>query len=138
MPDLPPRRPPAHAGGAAFADPLEAAGAAERVRTAPARRRRLWDLRPDDHCSIHGTCLGLADLRKIADKTGLRLNPAATEHEAHGWFVELASEPGRLAKSMHEPLDRKHRNAIERCRRDRLPTRPALPPRGGPEAARGS
>lgn len=85
----------------------------------PASRRRLWDLRPDYHCSICGTCLSLADLPKIAAKAGLRLNPDASDHEVHGWFVKLAAEPGRVARAMHKRLDRKHRNAIERCRRMR-------------------
>ena len=108
-----------HSGGsegAGFPGLPEAAGEAARAR-APVSRRRLWDLRPDYHCSICGTCLSLADLRKVAGKAGLRLNPAATDHEVHGWFVKLAAEPGRVAKSMHKLLDRKHRNAIERCRR---------------------
>ena len=106
------------AEGAAFAGLLDTAGETARAR-APAARRRLWDLRPDYHCSICGTCLSLADFRKVAGKAGLRLNRAATDHEVHGWFVKLASEPGRVAKSMHKLLDRKHRNAIERCRKMR-------------------
>ena len=106
------------AEGAAFAGLLDTAGETARAR-APAARRRLWDLRPDYHCSICGTCLSLADFRKVAGKAGLRLNGAATDHEVHGWFVKLASEPGRVAKSMHKLLDRKHRNAIERCRKMR-------------------
>ena len=79
-------------------------------------RRRLWELRPDYHCSICGTCLSLADLRKVAGKAGLRLNPSATEYEIHGCFVKFASQTGRVAKSMHKLLDRKHRSAIDRCR----------------------
>ena len=86
---------------------------------APGGRRRLWDLRPDYHCSICGTCLSLADLRKVAVKAGLRIDPAASEHEVHGHFVKLASQPGRVARSMHKLLDRKHRSAVERSRRMR-------------------
>ena len=88
-----------------------------RTSRGPGGRRRLWNLRPDYHCSICGTSLSLADLRKVAVKAGLRLDPAASEHEVHGHFVKLASQPGRVAKSMQKLLDRKHRNAIERSRR---------------------
>ena len=83
----------------------------------PGGRRRLWNLRSDYHCSICGTSLSLADLRKVAVKAGLRLDPSASEHEVHGHFVKLASQPGRVAKSMQKLLDRKHRTAIERARR---------------------
>ena len=81
-----------------------------------ARRRRLWELRPDYHCSICGTCLNHSDLRRVAGRTGLLVDPSASEYEVHGTFVRFASEPGRVAKAMHKLLDRKHRNAIERCR----------------------
>ena len=104
--------------GTGSESPLPPAGSVPLARV-PAGRRRLWNLRPDFHCSICGTCLSLADLRRVAGKAGLRLNPAATEYEVHGYFVKLASEPGRVAKSMHKLLDRKHRNAIERSRRAR-------------------
>ena len=95
-----------------------AAGIVARSR-APGGRRRLWDLRPDYHCSICGTSLSLADLRKVAVKAGLRLDPAASEHAIHSHFVRLASQPGRAAKSMQKLLDRKHRGAVERSRRMR-------------------
>ena len=109
-------------GAAAFAAlPREPAGAKPHPR-APSGRRRLWELRPDYHCSVCGTCLSLSDLRKVAAKAGLRLNPTASEYEVHGWFVKLAAEPGRAAKSMHKMLDRKYRSAIERCRRMRSET----------------
>ena len=92
----------------------------EEVNAAPARktvqRRRLWELRADYHCSICGTCLSLSDLRRVAGKAGLRVDPAATEHDVHSCFVRFASEPGRVAKAMQKLLDRKHRSAIERSR----------------------
>ena len=92
----------------------------EEVNTAPARktvrRRRLWELRADYHCSICGTCLSLSDLRRVTGKAGLRVDPAATEHDVHSGFVRFASEPGRVAKAMQKVLDRKYRSAIERSR----------------------
>ena len=100
------------------ARPVNAAGIVARSR-APGGRRRLWDLRPDYHCSICGTSLSLADLRKVALKAGLHLDPSASEHEVHGHLVKLASQPGRVAKSMQKLLDRKHRAAVERSRRIR-------------------
>ena len=80
-------------------------------------RRRLWEIWSGYHCSICGTCLSLAELRKIAGKAGLRLPPEAAEYEVHGYFVKLAAEPGRVAKSMQKLLDRKYRTAVAGCRR---------------------
>ena len=94
--------------------PWEEAIAAPGRKTA--RRRRLWELRADYHCSICGTCLNHSDLKRVAGKAGFRVDPSASEYEVHGTFVRFASEPGRVAKAMQKLLDRKHRSAIERCR----------------------
>ena len=93
------------------------------VATAAARPRhhggrlRLWEIWSGYHCSICGTCLSLAELRKIAGKAGIRPPPGAAEYEVHGYFVKLAGKPGRVAKSMQKLLDRKYRTAVEGCRR---------------------
>ena len=97
---------PAVAIGTTAAEPRHGAG-----------RRRLWEIWSGYHCSICGTCLSLAELRKIAGKAGLRLPPEAAEYEVHGYFVKLAAEPGRVAKSMQKLLDRKYRTAVAGCRR---------------------
>ena len=86
--------------------------------TAPASRRRLlWEVWDGYHCSICGTCLSFAELRKIAAKAGLQFEPDESEHGIHGHFVQLASKPGRVAKLIQKLLDRKYRNAVERFRR---------------------
>ena len=106
--------------GAGFGRRLDTGGPPD-IRTAGNHtgtgRRRLWELWSGYHCSICGTCLSLAELRRIAGKARLRLLPGAAEYEIHGYFVKLAAEPGRGARSMQKLLDRKYRTAIERCRR---------------------
>ena len=83
----------------------------------PSRRRTLWEIWDGYHCSICGTCLSFAELRKIAAKAGLYFEPDETEHGIHGHFVQLASKPGRVSKLMQKILDRKYRSALERFRR---------------------
>lgn len=86
--------------------------------TAPTSRRRLlWEVWDGYHCSICGTCLSFAELRKIAAKAGLQFEPDESEHGIHGHFVQLAAKPGRVAKLIQKLLDRKYRNAVERFRR---------------------
>ena len=83
----------------------------------PSRRRTLWEIWDGYHCSICGTCLSFAELRKIAAKAGLCFEPDETEHGIHGHFVQLASKQGRISKLMQKILDRKYRSAVERFRR---------------------
>ena len=81
------------------------------------RRRLLWELWDGYHCSICGTCLSFAELRKIAAKAGIGFEPDQSEHGIHGHFVQLASKPGRAAKLIQKVLDRRYRSAVERFRR---------------------
>ena len=76
------------------------------------QRRKLWEIRPDLHCSVLGTCLSYADLLKIGRKAGFMPSESATEYEVHNYFVHRAEEPDRLARLMQKTLDAKYRAAI--------------------------
>ena len=88
---------------------------------APAQeqRHKLWEIRPDLHCSILGTCLSYPDLIKIGRKAGFVPSETASEYEVHKYFVHRAEEPSRLARLMHKELDRKYRPAIHTCQQAR-------------------
>ena len=79
------------------------------------QRHKLWEIRPDLHCTIIGTCLSYADLLKIGRKAGFVPSETATEYEVHNYFVHRAEEPDRLARLMHKALDGKYRAAIHAC-----------------------
>ena len=76
------------------------------------RRRKLWEIRPDLHCSVLGTCLSYADLLKIGRRAGFMPSETATEYEVHNYFVHRAEEPDRIARLMQKTLDAKYRAAI--------------------------
>ena len=56
------------------------------------QRHKLWEIRPDLHCSILGTCLSYADLLKIGRKAAFVPSETATEYEVHNYFVHRAEE----------------------------------------------
>lgn len=76
------------------------------------QRHKLWEIRPDLHCSVLGTCLSYADLLKIGRRAGYVPKEQASEYEVHKYFVHCAEEPGRLARLMQKTLDAKYRVAI--------------------------
>ena len=82
------------------------------VPQAAGQRRKLWEIRPDLHCSILGTCLSYADLLKIGRRAGFVPSETATEYEVHNYFVHRAEKPDRLARLMQKTLDAKYRAAI--------------------------
>lgn len=51
------------------------------------RRVRLWNIGPDLHCSIIGTCLSLGEVRAFARKMGLCGDQAAEDHHLHDLVV---------------------------------------------------
>jgi len=116
-----PRHADAHTqAGLAMFSPLKdgcCGPAAPRVLSvAPAlRRTRLADIDANIHCSIVGTCLTTAELRKLMP----RLVPAldrqrATDLEIHHTAVELSTEGGLVAKELNKALDTRHALTIKR------------------------
>lgn len=80
----------------------------------PRRRRYLWEVNAGLHCSLVGTCLTLADLRRIRARLKIGAAENATEFQLHGHFVACASRPGPVAKKMQQLLDRRYAPAIRK------------------------
>lgn len=77
------------------------------------RRSKLKDLKSSMHCSVIGTCLGGAELRKLV--TRLKGVPASslTELEVHHAAVEQAVAGGDGAKLLNKMLDQQHELHIQ-------------------------
>ena len=97
---------------AAPAMPLVATSALER-RAATGARTRLWELAPNFHCSIIGTCLSSGGLRNLLVKLKL-CGPEIDDHTAHKIAVTIASRHDVTGKLLNKALDDSHRLAINR------------------------
>ena len=86
------------------------------------RRRKLWEVRHELHCSIVGTCFSVAELRTIGRKAGYPLSPNRSDYEVHGLFSEAARGRCILSKFMQKALDAKYAAAIRRFSRARTDT----------------
>lgn len=86
------------------------------------RRRRLWEIDPNWHCSIVGTCLTLGDLRRVARKMGYKPPPDPyydVDSYLHGYFVKLCGKPTIAAKMLEKVLNRRHAGAIRKLQKVR-------------------
>jgi uncharacterized protein DUF2325 len=102
---------PAHAKPPVFTEPTQKS-------CAEPKRRRIWELTGNFHCSIIGTCLTTAELRQIL----IKILPGAskeTDHELHGRAVLLAGKRDIGAKLLQKALDRRHRSAVTQFGRAR-------------------
>jgi hypothetical protein len=88
------------------------------VPPAPLKQRtRLADLDPNVHCSIVGTCLTTAELRRLIPRHAPQLDRKhATDLQIHHTAVELSTDGGAVAKELNKALDARHALAIKKFR----------------------
>ncbi|NEU14884.1 DUF2325 domain-containing protein [Methylobacterium sp. BTF04] len=77
-------------------------------------RDRIWDLSPNLHCSIVGTCLTTADARHLLAKLGEHDARTMSEHRLHGQIVHMAGRRDGGGKLLQKALDRRHEREIKR------------------------
>lgn len=88
-----------------------------RPEKAPAKRSRLMDLDANVHCSIVGTCLPTAELRRLIPRHAPQLDRKhATDLQIHHTAVELSTAGGVVAKELNKALDTRHALTIKQFR----------------------
>lgn len=81
-------------------------------------RPKIWDLPKSCHCVTLGTCLSLAELRRMAKRLGLFHGiEMMTDYELHGAFVHVLSNRNRASSAVQKLLDTNHAGAIRKASR---------------------
>jgi hypothetical protein len=82
--------------------------------TPPASKRRtaIWDMHHSVHCSIVGTCLSNAEIRRLLIKLGVQGAESANDHDLHKQGVALAGRQQGGGKFIQKALDHRHETAI--------------------------
>ncbi|WPB58402.1 DUF2325 domain-containing protein [Xylophilus sp. GOD-11R] len=101
--------------GAACCDADAAAPAPAGQATARPGRLKLADLDTNFQCSIIGTCLSTAALRKLMSRF-IHVEGIA-DLDIHHEAVWLASQPCPASKALHKALDRQHESTLLRFSR---------------------
>lgn len=84
-------------------------------------RRKLWEIPARYRCPVIGTCLSVAELRRLGDRHAERSEEPASDYEVHVAFVAAADERNSLSLAAHKAMDRKYQGAIKRFERARDP-----------------
>jgi len=104
-----------HAGGDACCEPGNGKLSLPPAVAAVARRARLADVDHYLHCSIIGTCLTTAELRKLVPRHVPALDrQASSDLDIHHAAVELATSGHAVAKDINKALDTRHALVIKR------------------------
>lgn len=87
----------------------------------PARgqRLRLGDMDPHLHCSVIGTCLSTAELRRLMGPF-IRVD-GVSDLDVHHEAVRLASQDPAVARALGKALDRRHDASVQRFARAKEP-----------------
>ncbi|KAA1057682.1 hypothetical protein FH063_001850 [Azospirillum argentinense] len=83
-----------------------------------AKRRKLWTIPTEYHCSIVGTCLSSEDVAWLCRRLKLVPTADARPYDIHRYFVEKAAEDGPEARLMHKRLDETFAVAVKRFARE--------------------
>jgi hypothetical protein len=86
--------------------------AAVKLASPSKRRTPIWDLHNSLHCSIIGTCLSSAELRRLLVRLAVKDAATADDHDLHMMGVLLASRSKAGGKQLQKALDRAHQSAI--------------------------
>ena len=78
------------------------------------QRSKIWDISPNLHCSIIGTCLTAAELRQFLSKMGEPDARTATDHSLHSRGVLAAGRRDTSGKRLNKALDKRHETLIKR------------------------
>jgi hypothetical protein len=81
------------------------------------RRRKIWDLSENLHCSIIGTCLSAGELRQLLVKMNAAGAAGASDHDLHGKAVLFARNRDGAGRLLNKALDKRHRIAIHQFAR---------------------
>jgi len=86
--------------------------AAAKLASSSKRRTQIWDLHHSLHCSIIGTCLSSAQLRRLLVRVEVKDAATAGDHDLHMTGVLLAARSKAGGRQLQKALDRAHQSAI--------------------------
>ena len=95
----------------------DAASRAAEPQMGPQRRIRLWENAEQIHCSVLGTCASVEDLKRVARKVGIDVDPAASHYRIHGYFVAECTRDNAFSRAFHRLMDQRHAGAIRKVAR---------------------
>lgn len=84
------------------------------TRQGPGQRTKLWQLNDSFHCSIVGTCLTTAELRKVMAKVLKQDVSILSDHDLHSRAVALCSQHNACARAVQKALDQRHHGVVNR------------------------
>ncbi len=78
------------------------------------QRAKLWELNGSVHCSVIGTCLTTAELRRAMGKVMQADLSGFSDHDLHSQAVSLCAHHNAGSKLLQKTLDARHETMVKR------------------------
>lgn len=86
----------------------------DKVSPPAGRRYKLWEMEPELHCSVIGTCVPVPELRRIYRRIKGEATKTLGDYEIHGLFVHRAAEASVGIRLLQKFLERTYQASIQR------------------------
>lgn len=80
------------------------------------KRRAIFEIQAASACSVVGTCLTIAELRRLARKAGFANVEGHGDYDVHGMVVSQMDEDNHVSRAVSKFLDEKFSGAIRKGR----------------------
>ena len=84
------------------------------------KRKNIWELSSNYHCSIVGTCLTIGEARALGKKIGAKCpNPEDLDASIHSILVRESSTKNRVSTLLSKALNKKYNSSVRafsKCR----------------------
>ena len=85
-------------------------------RPAGRKRKKLWEMSQRWHCSLIGTCLPVAEMRKFADRAGFQVREMS-DYTLHTSVVCSCDSRTEVAELIQRFLEKRHATTVQRFNR---------------------
>ncbi|WP_165840052.1 DUF2325 domain-containing protein [Motiliproteus coralliicola] len=76
-------------------------------------RLKLWEIPRQYHCPVVGTCLSMAELRKVQNNCRREIGAGLSDYQLHAGIVSLVGQNGATSRRVHKLLERKYQRWIK-------------------------
>ena len=94
--------------------PMSAATVPLSIPAPELRRRKLWELDSNLHCSVIGTCVPVKELRRIYQRVQKTPARKLSDHDLHALFVKGACSAHDSIRLLQKYLEKTYQTAVRR------------------------
>jgi hypothetical protein len=78
------------------------------------QRKKVWEVDGSYKCSLIGTCLGRAELRRLSRERVFEIEPGLDDYQLHSRFIGISTRDDIQGRTLHKYLEKKYRQQTKK------------------------